>query len=228
MVEKRYMKNLEALSEDDQAKLLESKVCVIGCGGLGGYIIEILSRLGVGTITAVDGDVFDETNLNRQILSEMNLIGKKKALAAQDRVLRVNPEVKLLPITEFVNRDNAADIIQGHDIVIDALDNPKDRLLIKDTCKDLDMILIHGAIGGWFGQVSVVTPDDTVLEDMYGKADHPLVSHLGNPSFVPPVVASIEVSECVKILTGKGNPLKGKVLSIDLLENEFEIINFGK
>jgi molybdopterin/thiamine biosynthesis adenylyltransferase len=226
MINKRYERNLVALTEDEQQKLFDSNVCVIGCGGLGGYVIEILSRLGVGHITAVDGDVFDESNLNRQILSEVDLIGEKKALAAKNRVARVNPDVELTPIAEFITAENGEDILKGHDLVIDALDNPSDRLLIKDICNRLGITMVHGAIGGWYGQLSVVRPGDDILDKLYGSIDGEAPPFMGNPSFIPPVVASMEVAESVKVLLKKETPLYGKLLTIDLLENEFEIIEF--
>lgn len=226
MIKERYIRNLNAISEEEQLKLLESKVCVIGCGGLGGFVIEILARMGIGTITAVDGDVFEESNLNRQLLSEMDLVGEKKALAAQKRVSRINPDVNIIPITEFVDEKNGRGIIEGHDIVVDALDNPDDRILLKNLCEECDITMIHGAIGGWFGQVSVVRPGDTVIEKIYGKVNDMGKDTMGNPSFIPATIASIEVSECIKVLLGKGETLTNKVLCINLLENEFDIIEF--
>lgn len=226
MIDKRYSRNFKALSEEDQYKLFDSSVCVVGCGGLGGYIIEILARLGVGKITAVDGDVFDETNLNRQLLSEDALIGKEKALAAETRVAGINPNVKLTPVVKFLTAENGEDIIKGHDIVIDALDSAEARIVLKDICRKLDLIMIHGAIGGWHGQLSVVRPEDEIIEKLYGGGFESDSKELGNPSFIPPVIASLEVTECVKVLLGKGSPLYGKLLAIDLLEEEFEVIDF--
>ena len=226
MISERYVRNLNALSEDDQKKLFRSNICVIGCGGLGGYIIEILARLGVGHITAVDGDVFEESNLNRQILSEVEILGEKKALAAERRVARINPDVKVRAIAEYLDEKNGKDILKGHDIVIDALDNPADRLMIQNICNELGITMIHGAIGGWYGQVCVVKPGDDTLEKIYGNSHEVTRSSMGNPSFIPPLVASIEVSECMKVLLGKGSSLEGKLLTIDLLENEYEVIEF--
>jgi len=223
-MEKRYIKNLGTLTEEEQVVLFDSKVCVVGCGGLGGYIIEILARLGVGHITAVDGDVFDETNLNRQLFSEPALMGVKKALAAEARVNRVNPDVKLLPVTEFFDEQNGEEILNGHDLVIDALDNVDSRLLLNDLCRKLNMVMIHGAIGNWFGQISVIRPEDNIMEALYeSELD---LKKIGNPAFIPSVIAAMEVSECVKVLLNKGSTLAGKVLTVDLLENEFEITEF--
>ena len=93
----RYTRNMETLSKEENDRLKEFKVCVVGCGGLGGYVIEMLGRIGIGHITAVDGDGFDESNLNRQILSDTYCLGKNKAVAAKERMERVNPLISLNP-----------------------------------------------------------------------------------------------------------------------------------
>jgi len=103
-MEQRYIRNIPALTEQECSLLRTKKIAVIGCGGLGGHIIEMLSRIGIGVIRAVDGDVFEESNLNRQLLSEVPLIGTSKAAAAAERIRRVNPDVLLEPIPAFLNK----------------------------------------------------------------------------------------------------------------------------
>ena len=127
----RYSRNMNTLSQEENESLKTFKVCVIGCGGLGGYVIELLGRLGIGTITAVDGDVFDETNLNRQLLSSEEVLGKSKALAAEERMKKVNSDVTVHPIRIFVTEENCDEIISGHHVVVDALDNMTARRLLE-------------------------------------------------------------------------------------------------
>jgi molybdopterin/thiamine biosynthesis adenylyltransferase len=131
----RYNRNMSTLSPEENERLRSFKVCVVGCGGLGGYVIELLGRLGVGLITAVDGDVFDATNLNRQLLSSEELLGKSKAFAAQDRMKKVNSDVTVHPIQAFVTEENCDEIISCHDIVVDALDNMTARRLLEQRCE---------------------------------------------------------------------------------------------
>jgi molybdopterin-synthase adenylyltransferase len=121
-VEKRYIRNENMLTREENLSLRSKKVAVAGCGGLGGHIIEQLARLGVGHITAVDGDIFDETNLNRQLLSNVETLGKPKASAARDHIARVNPEVKMNAVNDFLVEENARQILEGHDVICDALD----------------------------------------------------------------------------------------------------------
>lgn len=224
----RYDRNYKMLTPTDQIKLADSRVCVIGCGGLGGYVIEMLARLGVGYLTLVDGDVFDETNLNRQVLSTEANLGALKARVASERVKAINSQISVVEHAVFFKDENAMDLISGHDVVVDALDKIPTRLLLQETCKSLNVPLIHGAIGGWYGQVSVVYPGDDTLSKLYAEgSDKGVEKDLGNPSFTPAFVASIEVSECLKVLLGKEDQvLRHKVMFIDLLNHQYDIFEF--
>jgi molybdopterin/thiamine biosynthesis adenylyltransferase len=222
----RYNRNMNMMSPEENERLRSFKVCVVGCGGLGGYVIELLGRLGIGTITAVDGDVFDVTNLNRQLLSTEQAIGRSKALAAAERMKSVNSEVTVLPVQAFVSEENCDEMIQGHDVVIDALDNMKARRLLERSCEQQNIPMIHGAIAGWYGQVSTVMPGDGTLQKIYPPDENKGVeTELGNPSFSPALVASIEVAEALKVLLHRGDLLQNKLLTIDLLHQEYEVFD---
>jgi molybdopterin/thiamine biosynthesis adenylyltransferase len=223
----RYSRNMLALSKDENESLREKRVCVIGCGGLGGYIIEMLGRLGVGTIVAVDGDVFEESNLNRQLLSDMTNLGKSKAFEAQNRMKKINPDIKIIPISENFTEDNYKSILSGCHVAIDALDNIKSRLLLQECCEKLSIPLVHGAIGGWYGQITTILPGDGTLDIIYkGFKDEEIKKTMGNPPFIPALAASLEVSEVVKILINRGTLLRKKMLFINLLDNSFDLIEF--
>ncbi|MFB0919083.1 MAG: HesA/MoeB/ThiF family protein [Clostridiaceae bacterium] len=218
----RYKRNESALSKKENLSLRDKKVCIVGCGGLGGYIIEMLSRLGVGNLTLVDGDKFEVSNLNRQLLSTPLNLGTSKAKAASDRVSLINPEVNVVVYDVFLDKSNARRIIEGNDLVIDALDGKEARLILEDQCEESGIPLIHGAIGGWYGQVGVIYPGSRILHQVYeGKAEKGIEEKLGNPAFTPALIASIEVSEAVKVLVGRETELKNKLLFIDILNNEF-------
>ncbi len=223
----RYTKNRNMLSQDECDVLKNKSVCVIGCGGLGGYVIEMLGRIGVGKITAVDGDVFDVSNLNRQLLSTEVHIGLGKAITAKERMEKVNSDVELTPVSVYLTRENALDIVRGHDLVIDALDSIETRFVLQKAASELGIPMIYGAIAGWYGQVSTIMPGDDFLNKIYrnheGKGHE---AELGNPSFSPALVASLEVSEAVKVLIGRGELLNGKLLLIDLFNNDFEVVLF--
>ena len=221
----RYSRNVSTLSDLENSSLKDYSVCVIGCGGLGGYVIEMLGRLGIGHIIAVDGDVFEESNLNRQILSSSDTLGVKKAIKAKERMEKVNPLIKVDAIVERLTNSNGNSIIKGAKVVVDALDNIETRLILEKLCEEENIPLVHGAIAGWYGQVTTVLPGDKTLSSLYGgKAMVGIEKKLGNPSFTPGLVASIQVSEVVKLIIGRGEILRNKLLIIDLLEQEYEVV----
>jgi molybdopterin/thiamine biosynthesis adenylyltransferase len=223
-MENRYLKNMNTFSPEENDNFKNFRICVVGCGGLGGYIIEMLARLGIGHITAVDGDVFDDTNLNRQILSLEKLIGREKAMVAKERISEVNSEVKVMPIIGMLDEDNCIEVLKGHDVIIDALDNTYSRKVLAKGCAELKIPLVHGAIAGWYGQVSTIMPGDNTMESLYPSDENKGIEvELGNPAFTPGLVASIQVAEVMKLLTARGNILQNKILTLDLLNHDYEV-----
>lgn len=228
MIAKRYERNIGILTPEENNSLRAAKVCVVGCGGLGGYIIEELARLGIGNITAVDGDIFQENNLNRQILSSESTLGHSKAETAAERIKSINSDVKLRPVNCFLTEENVEDLITDeYDIVIDALDNISSRRLLEGICSRRNVPLVHGAIAGWHGQVGIIMPGAKIFERLYPEgADKGIETETGNPAFTPALVASIQVAETLKLLLGKQGALKNKLLILDLLEHEYDIIEW--
>jgi len=225
-LEKRYIKNINALSEEDIVKLNKSHICIIGCGGLGGNIIENTSRIGIEKITAVDGDVFEESNLNRQLLSTSENIGLWKVDEAKKRIKLINPNVDFSGIKKIITKENIDEVIPKNiDCLIDAVDNIKTRFLLEEFAENNEIPLIHGAIGGWYGQVSVVMPGDKTISKIYQESfdDKKNEEPMGNLPFLASLVASIEVSELIKMMTGKGSLLTNKMLYIDLKENSYNM-----
>lgn len=220
---------MQTLSSEENDKLKNYKVCVIGCGGLGGYVIEMLGRIGVGFITAVDGDVFQESNLNRQILSDTHSLGKSKSIAAKERMMNVNPLIEVNCVNELLTKENYPEILKGHDVIVDALDSIDARLMLQDACEELNIPLVSGAIAGWYGHVTTVYPGDKTLNIIYGKKiGKGVEAKLGNPSFTPALVASIEVSEVIKVLIGRGDLLRKRILFIDTLSQDYEVIEYER
>lgn len=221
----RYSRN-GILTTNEQDALKDKKILIAGCGGLGGYILEMLARIGLGSITAVDGDVFDESNLNRQLLSTVDNLGKSKALAAYERVMVIDPSIHITVIADFINESNVDSILMEHDIVIDALDSNATRTLVMDTCKKLGIVYVYGAIAGWYGQVGVAYPEDNALRNYVESAvEKGIETQIGNPSFTPACIAGFQVSQVLKVLLNKDGVLRDKLLYIDMLDNEFQIID---
>ncbi len=219
----RYQRNRNMLSLQEQLQLFRSRVVVIGCGGLGGYIIEELARLGVGQIVAVDHDVFEEHNLNRQLLATPDFLGLNKVAAAARRVDRLNPAVDLVPICEAFGAENASRILAGAHIAVDGLDSIGVRLELAEGCRRENIPLVYGSIAGWYGYVGSQFPGERTLEKIFGEdpKGQGMENELGNPSFTPAVIASLEVAEVCKILLKRGAPAQRRCISVDLLDMEF-------
>ena len=222
-MEPRYARNIPALSEKECLALRQKKILVVGCGGLGGHVIDQLSRIGVGALRVVDGDVFDETNLNRQLLSQVPLLGTGKAKAAADRIRRVNPEIMVEAVEEFLTEENAAVLLEDCDAVIDALDNISSRKNLAAACAKAGIPYIYGAISGWVAQAAVSMPGDGLIELLYPEGT--VLQDKSVLSFTPALCASLQVSLCVKLLTGR--PVEtGTIYHFDLLNLELESIPF--
>lgn len=219
----RYQRNRQMISCRQQLQIFNSVVAVVGCGGLGGYIIEELTRLGVGRIIAIDPDKFEEHNLNRQLYSSPEVLGKTKVEVTAQRVNQVNPAVTLVPLCEAFCRENGRGLLKGADIAVDGLDTIPARLELASVCSEAGIPLVHGAIAGWYGQVATQYPGEETLKSLYqGEGgSRGIEKGLGNPSFTPAVVASVEVAEVCKVILGEGAPLRGRSLAIDLREMEF-------
>jgi molybdopterin/thiamine biosynthesis adenylyltransferase len=228
----RYLRNRDILSESDQLQLAKSKIAVIGSGGLGGTVILLLARIGLGSLIVVDGDVFDETNLNRQALAELSNLGSPKAEEAAKKVNAVNPSVKIITHRILIEATNIERILSGAHVVVDALDNIPDRIMLAKAAQKLKIPLVHGALAGFDGQVMTVFPEDQGLERIYGNAetqkdnpDRP-EAVLGVPALTPSIVATMQAMEVIKILLKRGQTLRNRMLHIDLDSGRFDSFQF--
>lgn len=222
-MKRRYERNFNLVSEEEFERIRATRVAVIGLGGLGGNILEMLARFGFTRIVAIDCDVFDESNLNRQILSSEKVLGQSKAQVAFGRIKQVNSEVSLEVHHERFTKEWGMVHLKEVDLVLDAVDNIPTRKELAQVCESLGLPLVHGAIDGWYGQVAIIAPGSRMMERLYAR-DEVKGSGLGNPAFTPATIASIQVSETVKYLLKKGMYLENKILFIDLLEHMYEII----
>lgn len=224
----RYQRNIGTIGISGQIKLLSSRAAVIGCGGLGGWIIEMLARAGVGEIVMIDHGFFDYNNLNRQLFSTEENIGKPKALVAAERVAIVNSAVDVFAKVTFLDKNNGHELLEGSSVVIDALDNNSSRRNASMVCREMGIPFVHGAIGGMFGQVGVFYPSDRPLWENNDVPDKGVEREMGNTPFTPAFIASLEVSETIKILTASERGLKGELLWFDLAGVELQRIRISK
>jgi len=225
----RYQKNMNTITVDEQIILLNSSASLIGCGGLGGHILELLVRMGIGEIIIADGDRFMESNLNRQLICTEKNLGESKVESAIKRAKRINSGIIIKANPYFINSKNINEIIRKTDVAIDALDNISSRFTLERACRSLKIPLIHGAVEGFNGQVSTIFPQDKGFELIYGSLKE-LKSKEGKRSVsviaaIPALVASFQVGEVVNILLKKKNNLRNKLLYVNLEEYNVEILN---
>jgi molybdopterin/thiamine biosynthesis adenylyltransferase len=220
---KRYDLNAGTFGSAGQKKLLRSKVMVVGLGGLGGHVVEQLVRCGVGILVGVDADLFDETNLNRQLYSEPKTIGQRKTEVTQKRVEATNDAVEFHALFHRVE-DLEDGVYDGVDLIFDCLDSIPSRLHLEGVGERLDIPIVHGAIGGWYGQVAIVWPGSRLLSNVYGTRREGIEQMLGNPPFTPALVATCMVSEGIKLLLGK-KERENTVLFADLLNNQWHWVS---
>ncbi|MCG6537970.1 MAG: HesA/MoeB/ThiF family protein [Syntrophales bacterium LBB04] len=218
----RYIRNLDAISTEEQLKLAESKIAIIGAGGLGGNVILLLARVGIGSLIVVDQDVFDETNLNRQALCNMKTLGSPKTHEAVSAVGAINPGVKVFPHQIKLDASNAEEIIAGSDVIVDALDNVPDRFLLEGAARKLGIPLVHGTLAGFEGWIMTIFPGDPGLKNIYGVEEAKRMDRespqavLGVPGVTPFLIAAFQVMEVLKILLDRGNIFRDRMIHFDL------------
>jgi len=220
----RYERNIGTIGIEGQLALLGSCVGVCGLGGLGGYIVESLARYGVGHLILVDGDVFDENNLNRQVLCSEADLGRPKADVAADRAAAINSSLLVEAHHRFAALGDIPEIFAHADLVVDALDNVSSRLDLEEGCARLGIPMIHGAIAGDSGQVMTIFPGDPGLKAIYSSGGERGVEILeGNPPVTPALVASLQAREAVKVICG-GETLRNGFLLVDTAANLYQFI----
>jgi molybdopterin/thiamine biosynthesis adenylyltransferase len=229
IVPERYSRNQKSLSNPDQLRLLRSHVAIIGLGGLGGTVTEILARIGIGRLTLVDGDCFDESNLNRQLLSSPANVGQSKAETAKLRVQEINPAVKVRTIPEFFRADNAQAILHGAQLAIDCLDTIADRFILEEGCRKASIPLISAAIAGSSGQATVIFPEDPGLKEIYGQPGSApkrgIEASVGTLPFGAVYMAAVECSEAATILLGRPSELRNKLFMAEVSDHTTELFS---
>jgi sulfur-carrier protein adenylyltransferase/sulfurtransferase len=231
----RYQRHL-LLPEVDvagQQKLLDSKVLLLGAGGLGSPAALYLAAAGVGTLGIIDMDVVDESNLQRQILHNMDRIGERKVDSAKKTLTGINPDVNVVTYDVRLEADNILDIFSGYDVIVDGTDNFPTRYLVNDASLKLDIPVVHGSIFRFEGQASVYLPHEgpcyrcQVPEPP--PADlAPSCAEAGVLGVLPGIIGSIQAMEAIKLLLGLGDPLAGRLLAYDALEETFRTFKVNR
>ena len=231
VVPERYARNQRSFSLQDQAALLNAEITVIGLGGLGGAVTEILARMGVGGLTLVDGDSFEDSNLNRQFLSTCDGLGRSKTEAARRRVAAINPSVEVKSCQRFLDAQNGHTFLSNAHLAVDCLDNLPARFWLESACRVKGCPLVSAAVAGATGHVTTIFPADKGLRLIYGDPQQvPLKgaeASLGTLPYAVTSLAALECAEVVKIILKKGNLLRNKLLIADFNTAQFDVMKLS-
>ncbi|VEI13180.1 HesA/MoeB/ThiF family protein [Trueperella bialowiezensis] len=230
----RYARHivLEGMGELGQRRLLNARVLMIGAGGLGSSALTYLAAAGVGTIGIVDADRVDLSNLQRQIIHATSAIGELKAESAARRLRDINPDIDVIPLPVRLEKHNAAELLTGWDVVLDGTDNLATRYLISDTAVELEIPVVFGSVLQWGAQISVFwtgpravaagfpAPNGLSLRDLFPveapPSAVPKTAEVGIMGVVPGLAGTIMASEAIKLITGTGSALIGRVCYVDV------------
>ena len=224
---------LPELGLEGQQRLRESRVLVVGVGGLGSPVALYLAAAGVGTIGILDDDVVEISNLHRQVLHGTGDVGREKTASGADAIRRLNPLVRVREHQERLNTARADSLLQGYDIIVDGSDNYPTRYAINDACARLRKVWVYGSVERFSGQVSVFgAPDGPCYRCIFPEPPSPgstaSCEEIGVLGAVPGVVGSLQATEALKWIAGIGEPLVGRLLQLDLGRGEIRIVHFER
>ncbi|WP_339763209.1 molybdopterin-synthase adenylyltransferase MoeB [uncultured Hoeflea sp.] len=223
-----------------QQRLKAARVLVIGAGGLGSPVLSYLAAAGVGLLGVIDDDVVSLSNLQRQILHDTDTVGMAKTKSAERALKRLNPHTQVVTHEMRLTTDNAIDILTGYDMVVDGSDSFETRYLLADSCEALKIPLVTAAVGRFDGSITVLTPYETGddgkpcprYRDLFPEAPPPgLVpscAEAGVIGALTGVIGTLEAMEVIKLITGAGEPLIGKLLLYDGLAASFRTVRYKR
>lgn len=231
---RRYNRHLilDGFGKEGQQRLLQSKVLIVGAGGLGSPTSLYLAAAGVGTIGLVDGDVVNLTNLQRQVIHTTPDVGRPKVDSAEEKLQAINPDVHIVKHEVFLSEDNALELIRPYDFVIDGTDNFAAKYLVNDACVMLDKALCMGGISRYAGQVMTHRPGTACYRCLFPEP--PAISEVetcatvGVLGSIAGMLGTVQATEAIKCLTGVGEPLFNALLSFDALTMQWQRFDFKK
>lgn len=228
IIPERYIRNFSTYTTKDQIRLLRSQVTIVGLGGLGGIVTEYLARAGVGHLNLVDGDKFEDHNLNRQILCTLDQLGIGKAKTAAERVRQTNASLTVRAYSDYLNADNAGDLLNGAHVVADCLDTISSRFMLQAAAQKADIPLVSAAVAGLCGHITTIFPNDPGFESIYGPPDQHTAArgaeiHMGCLAQAVGLIAAAQSAEMIKVLLGQP-ALRHQILMVDIPSNRYEVL----
>lgn len=231
---RRYNRHLilERFGREGQTRLLQSKVLIVGAGGLGSPVALYLAAAGVGTLGLVDGDLVSLTNLQRQVIHSTPDVGRAKVDSAEEKLRAINPDVTIVKHEVYLSEDNAMDIIRPYDFVIDGTDNFATKYLVNDACVMLNKAFCMGGISRYSGQVMTHLPGTACYRCLFPEppeiADVETCSTVGVLGSIAGILGTVQATEAIKCLAGVGEPLCNALLTFDALTMDWQRFDFPK
>jgi len=225
----RYKRQIliEGWGVERQEQLKRASVFVAGAGGLGSPVLFYLAAAGLGRITICDDDLVSLSNLNRQIIHPLSALDRSKAESSAEAVLRFNPDVQVVALSSRISKDNAGSLIDGHDVIVDCLDNLETRLHVNRAAVAKRMPLVHAGIFGMGGQVTFIQPPETACLACLFRTDN-VSANAAVVGCTPGILGSIQALETIKFLTGIGDNLKNRLLVMDGKRLDFDIVEIAR
>lgn len=211
------------MSESEMEKVASTRILLVGLGGLGGFVANSLARLGVKSLVLVDYDRFSTSNLNRQLFSSVDTLGKSKVDVLVGELKKVNPDIEITAFLDSVYNLDAS-VYEKVGMIIDAVDEIKTKLYLETVCEKHHLPLLHGAVGGWYGQLGISLPASHLLHDFYGASKEGLEKTMGAPTFIPPIIANLMIAEFIKYFTHRTGVLSNQILMVDTLNHSEKIV----
>jgi molybdopterin-synthase adenylyltransferase len=220
-----YLRNYPSMDMEQHIRLTDARVLLVGLGGLGGYVLEILARAGTGSFILADGDIFEESNLNRQLLGTVDTLEKSKVKAARSRLAKINPFCRCIATAGFLCRKDLPQILENADLVIDALGGIEFRSTLLQETSRAGLPLVTGFVAGTTGLACTVYPGGKSPSAFWqGKIQDGAEDSLGNMATIVSLIAALQANEALGILTGKKSGLADKVFLADLQTLTFDLL----
>lgn len=219
-----FEKNKEFFKTEESERIEQIKVAIIGVGALGQMAAHALVRSDVKTLFLMDPDRMEESNFNRQLYADTTHLGQYKVDVLKEALEQIEPKIQIQGIKCFLTKENGIEHLKDADVILDCVDDIYTKLILEEIAEHLGIVLIHGAVEGWYGQVATVFPGDRILQKLYPTTKKQIVSaHVGAVS----IVASMQAMEVIKLAMGRGELIRHRVMFIDTLTNDYSYMNIA-
>jgi molybdopterin-synthase adenylyltransferase len=218
----QFKENLGIITEDQFNNLQDAKICIVGLGGLGGYIAHALVRFGFMHLMLVDDDVYEVSNLNRQMFSSYKTLNQSKVEITKNNLLEINPSAQITAHKKRIQHVSK-NLLKGINLIVDATDDIQTKIDIEKYAKELNIPFCHGAVGGWYGQFGIFTPPSDIIETLYGTHIIGIESVLKSPTFAPAIIGNYMALHIIKFFSTDDTQIN-QLIQVDLKAYTMDVL----